>query len=538
MNFGNKHIDYYTEYNSNTFFAISELQRRVPKLFVNTELLNAAIFWFTNLERRKNGLAQFKFHGKLMQMATLHSEQMRQHKFFDHENKYDSRFKTLSDRLEHVKDDSFQGFMSFAENIADCPVIKANESFTYSIRDGVVHFYTMDGKEFFPYTYSEMAQSVVDSWMNSPGHRANIMNPDYRYLGCGCAPYEDKQEDYSITYFKLTQNFGGELVPPSIIEIAKQTIRTVLNPHGTDKSNKTESNASFGGWRQSKNNRTMAKNEKQWSSATPGLLIILLDQSGSMLQQYEGSDSRTVFASRAVNRVIDNIIQKNFDGDAPKNRCFICVIGYNHNVKELCSGWLKDLDSNPLRYENLKKKTPDGAGGIVEVDVQQPVWVEPIKEDGATNMLGALQLAKETAQGWIEENPQYPAPVIINISDGIPYYDGKDPRECMKETTKLAKEIMSLSNEDGNVLIFNAQIDNKGNNTEVFPNDRSKLSQEEAQFLFDITSEVPESYKAAAAKNELPVEAGSRGCIFNADGVQLIQLIDFGSSKGQGDKGL
>lgn len=252
MNFGNKHIDYYTEYNSNTFFAISELQRRVPKLFVNTELLNAAIFWFTNLERRKNGLAQFKFHGKLMQMATLHSEQMRQHKFFDHENKYDSRYKTLSDRLEHVKDDGFQGFMSFAENIADCPVIKANESFTYSIRDGVVHFYTMDGKEFFPYTYSEMAKSVVDSWMNSPGHRANILKPDYRYLGCGCAPYEDKKDGYSITYFKLTQNFGGELVPPSIIVITKQTIRTVLNPHGKDESNKTELNASFGGWGQRK----------------------------------------------------------------------------------------------------------------------------------------------------------------------------------------------------------------------------------------------------------------------------------------------
>ncbi len=279
MNFGNKHRDYYTEYDSNTFFAISELQRRVPKLFVNTELLNAAIFWYTNLERRKHGLTQFQFHGKLMQMATLHSEQMRQHKFFDHENKYDSRFKTLSDRLEHVKDDGFQGFMSFAENIADCPVIKANEAFTYSIIDGVVHFYTMDGKEFFPYTYSEMAQSVVDSWMNSPGHRANILKPDYRYLGCGCAPYEDKKDGYSITYFKLTQNFGGELVPPSIIEIAKQTIRTVLNPHGTDKSNKTESNASFGGWRQSKNNNTMATNQGLSYNVD---LVFCIDVTGSM----------------------------------------------------------------------------------------------------------------------------------------------------------------------------------------------------------------------------------------------------------------
>lgn len=280
----------------------------------------------------------------------------------------------------------------------------------------------------------------------------------------------------------------------------------------------------------------MAKNEKQWSSATPGLLIILLDQSGSMLQSYEGT-TRTAFASLAVNKVIDNIIQKNFDGDAPKNRCFISVIGYNHNVKELCSGWLKDLDEAPLRYETLKKKMPDGAGGICEVDVKQPIWVEPITQDGATNMLGAFGLAKELVEKWITDNPDGPAPVIINISDGVPYYDGKDPRICMKETVEMAKEIMEMSNEDGNVLIFNAQID-KSSGTVVCPSNRDKVTQEEAQFLFDITSEIPESYKAAAEKNDLPIENESRGCIFGADGVQLIQLIDFGSSKGQGDKGL
>lgn len=288
----------------------------------------------------------------------------------------------------------------------------------------------------------------------------------------------------------------------------------------------------------------MAKNDKQWSSATPGLLIILLDQSGSMTEPYEGT-SRTKFATLAVNKVIDNIIQKNFDGDAPKNRCFISVIGYDNDVKELCSGWLKDLDANPLRYEKLTKKvikkSPDGAGGILEekvdVEVTQPVWVEPIDKNGATNMLGAFKLAKELAEKWMADNADGPAPVIINISDGVPYYDMKDPRDCMKETVALAKEIMNLSNNDGNVLIFNAQID-ESNGQVVFPSNRTDVSQEEAQFLYDITSEVPESYKAAAVKNELPTKDGSRGCIFGADGVQLIQLIDFGSSKGQGDKGL
>lgn len=280
----------------------------------------------------------------------------------------------------------------------------------------------------------------------------------------------------------------------------------------------------------------MAKNEKQWSSATPGLLIILLDQSGSMMSDYEGT-TRTKFATLAVNRLIDNIIQKNFDGEAPKNRCFITVIGYDQNVKELCSGWLKDLDAHPLRYESLKKKTPDGAGGIVEVEIKQPIWVEPIDKDGSTNMLGAFQLSKELVEKWMAENSDRPAPVIINISDGVPYYDGKDPRECMKETIVLANEIMSLSNNDGDVLIFNAQID-KSNGNVVFPSSKSELLSEEAQFLYDITSEVPLSYKVAAAKQELPTKDGSKGCIFGADGVQLIQLINFGSTRTQGDKGL
>ena len=53
-----------------------------------------------------------------------------------------------------------------------------------------------------------------------------------------------------------------------------------------------------------------------------------------------------------------------------------------------------------------------------------------------------------------------------------------------------------------------------------------------------VAAEVPASYNAAAEKHGIKVVAGSRGCIFNANEVQLIELIDFGSSKGQGDKGL
>lgn len=234
----------------------------------------------------------------------------------------------------------------------------------------------------------------------------------------------------------------------------------------------------------------MAANEKQWSSATPGLLIILIDQSGSMLYNYTGNESRTEFASKAINRVINEIIQKNFNGDKPKNRCFISVIGYNHNVKDVCSGYLTDLYKSPIRIEKIKKKQLDGAGGLIEVEENMPIWVEPIQQDGATNMKGAFMMAKELVEKWMQDKPENPAPVIINISDGIPYYDGKDVHVCMTETVQVAQEIMSMSCKDGNVLIFNAQIDTGSNARVCFPIVKMKFTKQEKPQNSYLTSPV------------------------------------------------
>ena len=179
--------------------------------------------------------------------------------------------------------------------------------------------------------------------------------------------------------------------------------------------------------------------EMQWSSATPGLLIILLDQSGSMMSKYDDNMTKSEFASKAVNRVINTLIQRNFDGESPKNRAFISVIGYDNYVHELCSGYLKDLDAKPLRIDDVMKKQSDGAGGLVEIPYKMPVWVEPITKDGATNMKGAFEMAKAIIEKWMTDKPGHPAPVVINISDGAPYYDSKTVDGCMDETTQVAK---------------------------------------------------------------------------------------------------
>ena len=279
----------------------------------------------------------------------------------------------------------------------------------------------------------------------------------------------------------------------------------------------------------------MPKNEKQWSSATPGLLIIMIDQSGSMLLPYDGPDSRTVFASKAVNRIIDTIIQKNFDGKAPKNRCFITLIGYNNVAKTLNSGYLKDLDENPIRVDTIKQKISDGAGGILTIDKSMPIWVDPITEDGVTNMKGAFEMAKDIVEKWIADKPNNPAPVIINISDGVPYFSGLDVSECMEQTISVVNQIKAIDTTDGKVQIFNAMIGD-GKETKKFPCSVEELEKEEAKFLYEISTEIPDSYKSVGEmKFGMKIGDNARGAVYDVEGVDLINLIDFGSSRAQGD---
>ena len=278
----------------------------------------------------------------------------------------------------------------------------------------------------------------------------------------------------------------------------------------------------------------MAQNEMQWSSATPGLLIILVDQSGSMMKPYDGNDNRSQFAAKAVNRVINTIIQKNFDGKQPKNRCFITVIGYDSEVKKLTSGFLQKLEANPLRIDEITKKVPDGAGGLVEIKSKMPIWIEPIDKDRWTNMTGAFRMAKDMVEAWMTDKPENPAPVIINISDGRPYYDKKEINDCVNETIEVVNAIKAIDTNDGKIQIFNAML---GDGPKViFPKTESDLTSDEAKFLYQISTEIPAAYHGAAEKNELSFEEGARGAIYNADAEHLIKLIDFGSSKGTLDK--
>lgn len=264
------------------------------------------------------------------------------------------------------------------------------------------------------------------------------------------------------------------------------------------------------------NYRIMPNNEMKWSSSTPGEIIFLLDQSGSMTKSFVNGESRSEFACKAINTLIDDIIQRNSQGFEPSDRAHIAVIGYNSNVQCILDGFLKEI------YKMNVEEYEDGV----------PMWIKPTYEDGATNMKEAFELAKKIIEKWITTCPNNPAPVIINISDGHPYYNNMDYQKCMQETKDVVNQIKILDTNDGKVQIFNVMIGNGDPSCVVkFPINDNDCKNDESRFLFDISTQIPESYiEEARHKFGITCEQGAKGVIYQANDTDIVDLIRFGST--------
>ncbi len=167
-------------YNNYTYESFSDFRSSdsiIDTENIDTELFCAAIFYATNKERVTEGLPAFEYYYNLECSAQLHANDMVTRFFYAHENPFEPQKKTPSDRMALF--DITSG--SRSENIA---VIGVNPEDTYN----------------------SLAQRLLIMWMNSPGHRANILDQTLFLLGCGAAFYYDK-ENADLPCFKCVQNF-------------------------------------------------------------------------------------------------------------------------------------------------------------------------------------------------------------------------------------------------------------------------------------------------------------------------------------------
>jgi len=164
----------YARFTPATFRLHPPVLRVMDRAKLDVSLLNAAIFFATNAEREKHKLPMFQTSRALTACAFEHSRDMALENFFSHENPNDPTKRTPWQRMEAkgLKDGER------AENIA---------------------MRTTNGL-----TYLAFADEMVKLWMNSPGHRANILSRKLVFLGCGA---------YACTCPKshicATQNFAS-----------------------------------------------------------------------------------------------------------------------------------------------------------------------------------------------------------------------------------------------------------------------------------------------------------------------------------------
>lgn len=118
-----------------------------PQQPLNISQVEQDIFNLTNEQRRQNGVSPLTFNNDIAAVARAHSVDMNTRNFFDHVN---------PDGLDPFQRLRIGGISSRAagENIAGAPT----------------------------------AEMIVNNWMHSPGHRANILNPAFKQIGIGVSP--------------------------------------------------------------------------------------------------------------------------------------------------------------------------------------------------------------------------------------------------------------------------------------------------------------------------------------------------------------
>jgi len=172
---------------------------------IDYALLQAAIFYETNKQRVENNRERFIHSPSLEEAAAGHSRDMVDYNFYSHTSTVSGK-RTMSNRLTLVGISN----CSMAENIHNTFGIQyqGGRSVYSPDQNGGYFSYTYQGDPIPPHTYLSFAEAAVEGWMNSQGHRRNILNSDYVYLGTGAGHYRD-DGFYDMNKFKLTQNFSS-----------------------------------------------------------------------------------------------------------------------------------------------------------------------------------------------------------------------------------------------------------------------------------------------------------------------------------------
>jgi hypothetical protein len=271
------------------------------------------------------------------------------------------------------------------------------------------------------------------------------------------------------------------------------------------------------------------------SRTAPTAFVFLLDQSASMQDAFGGAEQRGDAApSKArvladvVNRLLQNLVLRCAKEDGVRDYFYVGVIGYGERVQPLlrpAEGYgvadlvaISHLAERPLRLE--ERLVRPGDGRAAERRVKVPVWFDPHAKNG-TPMCQALDLAAQTVRRWIDLHPSGFPPVVLNITDGEAT-DG-DP-------LRYAQQLRSFATDDGEVLLFNVHLSTSPEPAVELPDSVAELPGDAfAAQLFQMSSVLPFTMRAAAGQEGYRVTLDARGFVFNADPGALVRFLEIGT---------
>lgn len=152
-----------------------------------TNTLELKMSRLVNLERIKHGLKPLKHNPALTVIARTHSQDMALRDFTGHVN---------PDGLDPTARAKKAGFKT---------TIKRGNTLRVGVGENIyeTQSYMEENGAKTPYLeeLDMVAEKGIRGWMNSPGHRKNILNPDYTMEGTGAAVSKDKKIRVTQMFF-------------------------------------------------------------------------------------------------------------------------------------------------------------------------------------------------------------------------------------------------------------------------------------------------------------------------------------------------
>lgn len=177
-------------------------QTIVPTGRINQDLLDSAIRAEVNFHRCRAGLPKVGDAGNgLAKQAKRHSRWMARNQQLTHRSTVPGAA-TLKQRVKAagVK------FRTGSENIGMVHRYQIDNRRFKIVNSGQCKFATYQGQPLPAHSYASLARHAVTLWMNSPGHRKNIL--DRRVKRVSTAVAFDPNAQYCGRFW-LTQNFIG-----------------------------------------------------------------------------------------------------------------------------------------------------------------------------------------------------------------------------------------------------------------------------------------------------------------------------------------